>query len=167
MIRCLRCTNRRGSAGFTLVELVAALAILAVLASVSIAPLRLERQRMQERELRAALREIREALDAHKRLFDEGRIAKSGGNASGFPANLDDLAGGIVDASRTDAGRIYLLRRLPRDPFEADASMPAARTWALRSYSSSPDTPQPGADVFDVRSRAPGVGLNGVPYREW
>jgi len=167
MIRCVPCTHRRASAGFTLVELVAALAILAVLASVSIAPLRLERQRMQERELRAALREIREALDAHKRLVDEGRIAKSGGNASGYPASLNDLARGIVDESRPDAGRIYLLRRLPRDPFEADTSMSAARTWALRSYSSPPEAPQPGADVFDVRSRAPGVGLNGVPYREW
>jgi general secretion pathway protein G len=158
---------RRASAGFTLVELVAALAILAVLASVSIAPLRLERQRMQERELRAALRDIREALDAHRRLVDDGRIAKSGVNASGYPSSLDDLARGIVDASRPDGGRIYLLRRLPRDPFEADASIPAARTWALRSYASAPDTPQPGADVFDVRSKASGVGLNGVPYREW
>jgi general secretion pathway protein G len=153
--------------GFTLVELVAALAILAVLASVAVAPLRLERQRMQERELRSALREIRDALDAHKRLVDEGRIAKAGPSASGFPPSLDELARGIRDVSKPNAPTIYLLRRLPRDPFEKDTSIPAARTWGLRSYASAPDRPQPGADVFDVYSKAPGTGLNGVPYREW
>lgn len=158
---------RHASTGFTLVELVAALAILAVLASVAVAPLRLERQRMHERELRAALREIRDALDAHKRLVDEGRIAVTGPGGSGYPASLDVLARGLVDASRPDGARIYLLRRVPRDPFEADPSVPAARTWGLRSYASPPETPQPGADVFDVHSKSAGIGLNGAPYREW
>lgn len=153
--------------GFTLVELVAALAILAVLASVAVAPLRLERQRMHERDLRAALREIRDALDTHKRLVDEGRIAKAGATASGYPSSLDELARGIRDVSRPDSPTIYLLRRIPRDPFEPDSSIPASRTWGLRSYASPPDRPQPGVDVFDVFSKAPGVGLNGVPYREW
>ena len=162
-----RTTARRTARGFTLVELVAALAILAVLASVAVAPLRLERQRMQERELRAALREIRDALDAHKRLVDEGRIAVTSPGGSGYPASLDVLARGFTDASRPDGGRIYLLRRVPRDPFEPDQSIPAARTWGLRSYASPPERPQPGADVFDVHSRSAGVGLNGTPYREW
>ena len=157
----------RPQRGFTLVELVAALAILAVLATVAVAPLRLERQRMQERELRAALRDIRDALDAHKRLVDEGRIAKSGPNASGYPAGLEELARGIPDVSRPGAGTIYLLRRIPRDPFEPDTSIPAARTWGLRSYASPPDRPQPGADVFDVHSKVSGIGLDGVPYRQW
>jgi general secretion pathway protein G len=162
-----RATARDVSTGFTLVELVAALAILAVLASVAVAPLRMERQRMQERELRAALREIRDALDAHKRLVDEGRIAPAGPGGSGYPASLDVLARGLADVSRPDGARIYLLRRVPRDPFEPDASIPPARTWGLRSYASSPERPQPGADVFDVHSKSAGIGLNGAPYREW
>ena len=32
---------------------------------------------------------------------------------------------------------------------------------------SPPDNPQSGEDVFDVYSLAEGVGLNGIPYRQW
>jgi general secretion pathway protein G len=153
--------------GFTLVELVAALAILAVLASVSIAPIKLERQRAKERELRAALTQIREALDAYKRMSDDKRIPMPSADASGYPPSLDALAQGVRDASKPGAAPLYLLRRVPRDPFHPDASIPAARTWGLRSYASPPDRPAPGADVFDVYSLADGAGLNGVPYRQW
>ncbi|MFN3717093.1 MAG: hypothetical protein ACK4R8_10260, partial [Thiobacillus sp.] len=62
---------------------------------------------------------------------------------------------------------LYFLRRLPRDPFYPDASVPAAETWGLRSYASPPDAPVPGRDVFDVHSLSTAKGLNGLPYREW
>jgi general secretion pathway protein G len=39
--------------------------------------------------------------------------------------------------------------------------------WGLRSYASSRENPQPGADIFDVYSLAQGTGLNGIAYREW
>lgn len=145
--------------GFTLIELSIALAVLAVLVTMAAPTLRLQAQRQRETELRAALRDIRGALDAYKRAAVEGRI-KLPADASGYPPTLATLVDGVPDAGRSDGQRIYFLRRLPRDPL-TDGD------WALRSYASPPDAPAAGADVFDVASRAPGVGLNGVPYRAW
>jgi general secretion pathway protein G len=151
--------------GFTLIELVITVAILAVLASVAVPLTELVLQRAKEHELRRALRDLREAIDAYKQASDEGRIAR-GADASGYPARLEHLAAGVEDQKSPRRERLYLLRRLPRDPF-ADPDAPAAQTWGKRSYASAPEAPHEGEDVFDVYSRSSGIGLNGRPYREW
>ncbi len=151
--------------GFTLVEVVIVLAISGILASALVPLGELAVQRSRERELRMALREIRTALDNYKRIWDEGRLVRQVGE-TGYPPSLDVLVEGVVDARSPDKRRIYLLRRLPRDPF-ADPAVPAAASWGRRSYESPPDAPSEGRDVFDVYSRAAGTGLNGVPYRQW
>jgi general secretion pathway protein G len=154
--------------GFSLIELLVVLAIMAVLASIALPLTELAHQRQKEEDLRRALREIRSAIDAYKRLVDQGRIPKPAGT-SGYPPSLDVLIQGITDAQSPQGSQIYLLRKLPPDPMALTATpiQPAAQTWSLRSYASPPDAPAAGEDVFDIHSAAPGQGLNGIPYHAW
>lgn len=154
------------SRGFTFIELMMTLAIMGVLVLVAVPMVQLAVQRDREHELRVALVQIREALDAYKRAADQGRIAIKLGE-SGYPRVLSDLVDGIPDQRSPTKQNIYFLRRLPRDPMHADASVDAADTWGLRSYAASADDPAEGADVFDVYSKSDKPGLNGVPYRQW
>lgn len=152
--------------GFTIVELLMTIVIISILASAAFPMAELAIQRNKEQDLRRALREIRSALDAYKQAGDEGRIARKAGD-SGYPRTLEALVDGVTDAKNPSGAKIYFLRRIPRDPFYADASAPPAGTWGKRSYASSADDPKEGDDVYDVYSLAPGAGLNDVPYREW
>lgn len=151
--------------GFTLIEMLVVVAIVSILATIGLPLTEIAQRRNQEESLRLSLREIRSALDAYKKAMDQGRILRSVGE-TGYPANLEVLVTGVVDAQSPRGERIYFLRTLPRDPF-APPETPAAETWALRSYDSPPDDPQPGRDVFDVHSKSTALGLNGVAYRLW
>jgi general secretion pathway protein G len=152
--------------GFSLVELTIVMAIMAVLVSAAIPMYELTAQREKEKELRIALRQIREALDAYKRAITEGRIAKKA-DESDYPNKLEDLVTGVPDAKDPEKRKIYFLRRLPRDPMSSDPDLTDAETWGKRSYESPPDNPQEGNDVFDVYSRSQQVGLNGIAYDRW
>jgi general secretion pathway protein G len=152
--------------GFTLIELVITVAIVAILASVALPLNELIVQRSKEQDLRRALREIREAIDAYKDASDEGRIMKRVGE-SGYPRRLADLAEGVEDQKNPKKERIYFLRRVPRDPLASDPNQAPAETWGKRSYASPPNEPAEGEDVFDVYSLSTATGINGRPYREW
>ena len=152
--------------GFTLIELLITAAIVAELASVALPFSEMAVTRGKEHELRRALRDIRDALDAYRKASDEGRIPRAA-DQSGYPPSLGALAQGVTDAKNVEGRRIYFLRRLPRDPFFPDANAPAETTWKVRSYESPPDQPKPGKDVFDVYSLSERKGLNGIPYHEW
>jgi general secretion pathway protein G len=153
--------------GFTLIELVISVAIVGLLSTLVLPMAELAVQRNKEHELRLALREIRTGLDAYKQAVDEGRIVHSV-IRSGYPASLKVLVEGMPDAASADGkGRIYFLRRIPRDPMAADPNTPDEETWGKRSYESSADAPEEGEDVFDAYSLSAGIGLNGVPYRNW
>lgn len=152
--------------GFTLIELVVTVAIIGILAAGAMPLAELAAQRERESELRMALRQIRAGLDAYKAAYAEQRIEQRV-DASGYPPDLAVLVTGVPDVRHPAGKRIYFLRRLPRDPFHPDPILPAEQTWGKRSYASPPDEPAEGKDVYDVYSKSPGVGLNGVPYREW
>lgn len=152
--------------GFSLIELLAAAAILGLLASVAVPFVETAVKRQKEQALRTALRDIRQALDAYKQASASKRI-KLPDERSGYPASLTELTSGVVDELDSKGRKMYFLRRIPRDPFNADTTVPAIQSWGLRSYASEEDAPVAGDDVFDVHSTSSQIGLNGVPYREW
>jgi general secretion pathway protein G len=157
--------------GFTLIELLVTVAIVALLATIALPMTELTVQRGKEQALRHDLREIRRAIDAYKKMQDEpepnGHIQKAGPGDSGYPKSLEVLVDGVEDIKSPIRQKIYFLRRIPRDPFSKDSTSPPADTWGKRAYKSPPDDPQEGDDVYDVYTLSKGVGLNGVPYREW
>lgn len=152
-------------AAFSLIELVIAMAILSLLASMAAPLAETVIRRGKEQELKTALYQIRDAIDAYKLAADAGHIEKSAAG-TGYPPSLQVLVEGVRDLRSIKGERRYFLRRIPRDPF-ADARLEAAEHWGLRSYSSPANDPRPGSDVFDVYSQVAGDGLNGTPYREW
>lgn len=152
--------------GFSLIELLAAAAIVGVMAAVAVPVIETTMRREREHQLRQALRDIRQAIDAYKQAADGGRIEVKTGE-SGFPRELGDLAAGVADKERPDGPRLYFMRRIPRDPFIADRTVSAVDSWGKRSFQSPPDAPMEGDDVFDVYSTSSQVGLNGVAYKEW
>jgi general secretion pathway protein G len=81
---------------------------------------------------------------------------------------LNALIAGVTDVKSPNKDqKLFFLRRIPHDPTAPEAASAAEANWGLRSYASPPDSPQAGADVFDVYSLSPGMGLNSVPYRDW
>lgn len=150
----------RSQAGYTLAELVMVAAVMVILAGVALPSVKFTARRTKEMELRSALRQMRAAIDEHKRYSDSGLIPVDLGT-EGYPKELDVLVEGIDLAGQVDK-KLKLLRRIPVDPMTGEAE------WGLRSYQDDFDaTSWGGENVYDVYSLSGAVGLNGVPYREW
>jgi general secretion pathway protein G len=154
--------------GFTLIELIITVMVVSLIAMVAFPMAEVAVKRTKEQDLRIALREIRTGIDAYKQAVDDGRIVGKA-QATGYPPSLMLLVDGVPDArSPPDKqAKIYLMRRLPRDPLATDPALSAEETWGKRAYASPPDEPAEGDDVYDVYSKSTGTGLNGVPYKQW
>jgi general secretion pathway protein G len=151
---------RRRQGGYSLTELVMVCAVMVILAAVVFPVGRFTHKRVKEVELRIALRELRYAIDEHKRYSDAGLIPIELGT-DGYPKELEILVEGVQLVGQVDK-KVKFLRRIPRDPMTGEAE------WGLRSYQDDPDSESwGGEDVFDVYSLSGGTGLDGVPYREW
>lgn len=157
-------SGRRPS-GFTLIEMLITLAIVAILSTLLLPLAETTARRAKEQDLKYALRQIRDGLDAYRKAVDDGRISATA-DRSGYPPTLDTLVSGVEDQKDPKRRKLYFLRSIPRDPF-ADLALSAEETWGKRSYASPHDEPREGDDIYDIYSRSSVVGLNGIAYRNW
>jgi len=129
--------NRRRF-GFTLIELMIVMAIIAVLMSVALPIYNRSIIRSKESVLKNNLFTLRTVIDEYT--YDKQKA----------PQTLQDL---VSDG---------YLRQVPIDPMTGTAD-----SWKLIMEDSSNTVNQTQPGVFDVRSGADGVSLEGTPYSEW
>jgi general secretion pathway protein G len=154
------------SQGFSLLEMIIVITILSVLTAAAIPLVRNTVKRERETELRLALRQLRQALDAYKRFADQSpnAIPIEWKTQSGYPKELELLVEGFTPANTvgTSGNKIKFLRRIPIDPTTGTTE------WGMRSYKDEPDsTSWGGEDIFDVYSTSDGTALNGTKYKDW
>jgi len=127
------------SKGFTLIELLIVMSIIAILVSIGLPTYRNSQKRAKEAVLRENLFRMRDAIDQYH--ADKGY----------YPASLDAL---VSDG---------YLRKVPVDPITKSSG-----TWQI-IYEEEEEGRDPNVPlgVFDVKSGAPGVSLDGIPYSDF
>lgn len=149
--------RRSGERGLTLVELIVTSAILGILASAAIPVMSFEVQRQKERELRADLWMMRNAIDKYKDAADKGAF-QTKVDSQGYPPDLDTLVKGVDVQGK----KVRFLRKIPTDPMTGNTD------WGMRSMQDDPDSDSYSGDsVFDVYSKSTGTALDGTKYSDW
>jgi general secretion pathway protein G len=151
----LKRTNN--SRGVTLIELIVAIAIMAILTGAAVPIARVSIKRDKEKRLRAALWEMRDAIDRYKDAADRGAFQTKVGSEN-YPPDLETLVNGVD----VNGKKIKFLRRIPVDP------MTGGTEWGLRSMQDDPQSDSfGGQNVFDVHTKSQDTGLDGTKYSDW
>ena len=154
--------SRNTRSGLTLVELIVAFTILLVLTSMAVPLARGNVRRIQERQLREALHEMRAAIDKYKDLADAGKLGIQKQDAFGYPESLKALVEGVKGSGQAADTKLKFLRRIPLDP------MTNTREWGIRSMQDDPtSTSWGGQNVFDVYTKSENKAADGTPYADW
>ncbi len=139
-------------------ELMVATMILSILTLMALPMARVTIQREKEKRLRAALWEMRDAIDRYKDSCDRGAFqAKL--DSQCYPPALEDLFKGVeIQGGK----KVRFLRSIPDDP------MMNSKEWGMRSMQDDPDSDSwGGQSVFDVYTKSEGTALDGTKYKDW
>jgi general secretion pathway protein G len=128
----------RRTGGFTLIELMVVMAIIVILAGIGTAIYTNSLTRSKEAVLKEDLFRMRDAIDQY--YADKNK----------YPASLDALV-----------AEKYM-RAIPVDPFTN-----SAETWQTVMAEPDPSNPAGDVGIFDVKSGAEQMALDGTPYAEW
>jgi general secretion pathway protein G len=144
--------------GFTLLELIVAATILSILTLMALPLARVTIQREKEKELRAALWQMRDAIDRYKDAAEQGKF-QTKVDSQNYPPDLETLVKGV---EAQGGKKIRFLRSIPVDP------MTKSTEWGLRSMQDDPDSDSwGGQSVFDVYTKSQGTALDGTKYKDW
>lgn len=150
-----------GGAGYSYVELLVVCVVLVILAGVSFPLARHSLRSVKERELRAALRQMRSAIDDYKRFSDAGLLPIEFGT-EGYPTDFEVLVEGVELVGDASGKKHRFLRRIPIDP------MTGSDEWGKRCFQDDWDSQSwCGENLYDVYSDSSSTGLNEIPYSEW
>ena len=150
--------RRARQRGFTLLELIVAATILAVLTMMALPLARITIQREKEKQLRAALWEMRDAIDRYKDAAEQGKF-QTKVDSMNYPPDLDTLVKGI---EAQGGKKIRFLRSIPVDP------MTKNKEWGMRSMQDDADSDSwGGQNIFDVYTKSEGTALDGTKYKDW
>lgn len=150
-------SNRKKQAGLTLIELIVATTILLILSGMAVPLARVTIKRQKEKDLRAALWQLRDGIDRYKDAADRGAFQIKVGS-EGYPPDLETLVKGVDVGGK----KLKFLRRIPTDP------MTGGTDWGLRSMQDDPNSDSWGGDnVFDVYTKSDGTALDGTKYKDW
>ncbi len=141
----------------TLVELIVVISIIALVATAAVPVARFQIKRNKERELRADLWSMRDAIDHYKDAA-ERKAFQTKVDSFNYPPDLDTLVDGVDVKDK----KVRFLREVPTDP------MTRSKEWNLRSMQDDADsTSWGGENVFDVHSKSTDTALDGTKYSEW
>jgi general secretion pathway protein G len=127
-----------GQRGFTLIELLIVVTLVVVLAGIGLSTYSTSVARAKEAVLRENLFRMRDSIDQY--YADKGS----------YPPDLATLV--------TEK----YMRQVPKDPITD-----STETWQVVMSEPDPANPSAAPGVYDVKSGAEGVGLDGTPYADF